>query len=351
MRSCNATFSTRKLIVTEFDSLGCSESMMHKVYGDSVKSIGKLVSAIRSRRMLQAQGLEEEVEEEEGEEEGEGKPPHEQRIPRAYSWKEVIRQWDEGDPDNGLHVPLSQWSEAMRQIHNRTFTDRKLIAKEFELHGRSEDRMQQIYGASLGGGTVTLLNAIRKRHRLLQLEENSTIRPQIVEDSEEESRAEEEEEEEEVPYVSLPKVPRIRSWKQAVEQWEEGNPEQGLMPIRDWPVEWQKSSRTKLLYLVRKRIAEEFVSCGRDESQMRKLHGAALDNSTQLVLSIRRRLGLSRPRRAKVGTLMSAMSEKEEEEDELEEAEEEEEEEEALTKKRKVINIETSQTSSKKSRS
>ncbi|KAF9301726.1 hypothetical protein BGZ74_006342 [Mortierella antarctica] len=82
----------------------------------------------------------------------------------------------------------------------------------------------------------------------------------------------------------------ITHWRQAIEQWEKGDPEQGFMPIRDWPKQWRKGAGTMKLYLRLKAIADEFEFCGRDEYRMRELHGDITDRPGELVDSIRHRI-------------------------------------------------------------
>ncbi|KAF9328215.1 hypothetical protein BG006_008554 [Podila minutissima] len=332
MKYGQSTFSDRKLIASEFESFRCSDTKMRQVNGGSLDRVGKLVQAIRKRHKQQGQEEEEEDEEvedeeedEEGVEEGveeEGDNLPELPIPRVTHWKDVIRQWEEGDPDYGL-VPLREWTMEMRQM-NKLYPTRKLIAKEFERCGHNEATMRQMYGDNLDG-LNTLITAIRKQNRMRRIQAKNAARPQTVNDSNTESEDDEEEKGEAGGAAGpMPRVPRLQTWKQAIEQWETGDPEQGLTPMRDWPYKWRNTARTRMLYLTRKRIAEEFAFCGRDEIRMRELHGNAMDSSNGLVKSIRKRLGLSRPRRNK-GPLENTTGNEEDELDELEEEEEEEE--------------------------
>ncbi len=50
-----------------------------------------------------------------------------------------------------------------------------------------------------------------------------------------------------VPGVSIPDVGKDdQSWRPAVRQWEEGDPVQGLLPLKDWPKAWYSGlQRTK----------------------------------------------------------------------------------------------------------
>ncbi|KAF9368747.1 hypothetical protein CPC16_005079, partial [Podila verticillata] len=76
---------------------------------------------------------------------------------------EAILQWDQGDPDNGLNVPLSDWTAAKRRNH-ATYYDCKVVAKEFEFFGWSEAKMRKLYGSSMDK-LNTLTKAIRSRHK------------------------------------------------------------------------------------------------------------------------------------------------------------------------------------------
>ncbi|KAF9370482.1 hypothetical protein CPC16_003686, partial [Podila verticillata] len=244
-----------------------------------------------------------------------------------------------------------------------TFSDRKLVVKEFEAFGCSEDMMRAVYGESMDGGVSNLTKAIQRRHKLQQKDEEEEAeaekqteqegqneealnlvtavcdRHNLMEkeaskvimphkDSEQESEQVEKEKEaeeegkEEGSSVHWPDVPlRLKNWKQAVEQWEIGDPIRGLKPISTWPEEWKTSSRTQKVYVSRKTIAEEFEFFGRDEARMRQVHGINMERSADLVRSIRRHMWLRKQKKAVIVV---------DEEDELEE------EEESLIKRRKV---------------
>ncbi|KFH73966.1 hypothetical protein MVEG_01179 [Podila verticillata NRRL 6337] len=287
-------------------------------------------------------------------------PQRQVTIPPIAHWKDALKQWEEGDPANGLDIPLSKWPSSMRYS---TFSDRKLVVKEFEAFGCSEDMMRAVYGESMDGGVSNLTKAIRRRHKLQQKDEEEEVeaekqteqegqneealslvtavcdRRNLMEkeaskvimphkDSEQESeqvdkeKEAEEEGKEEGSSVQWPDVPlRLKNWKQAVEQWEIGDPIRGLKPISTWPEEWKTSSRTQKVYVSRKTIAEEFEFFGRDEARMRQVHGINMERSADLVQSIRRHMWLRKQKKAVIVV---------DEEDELEE------EEESLIKRRKV---------------
>ncbi|KAF9383544.1 hypothetical protein CPB97_006380, partial [Podila verticillata] len=353
MRVNLITYSNRKTIFEEFEAFGRSEAKMRKVYGKNMEGpVDRLLRAIRTRRKLLKKGVEFELSNEdkvsEGEEDEdaerddaeedqhqEGRIDHGNNvpalpIPKVFHWRDVIRQWDEGDPDNGLTVPLSKWSMAMRR-RNLLYPHRRAIVREYELCGRDEAKMRQVYGANMDRVNSLLLAIRKKRHRQMGRTKTVPIEPQTFDDSEGNS----EEVQEEASNDPLPTVPRVTGWRHAVEQWEKGDPEKGLTPIRDWPESWREyTARTRLLYICRRRIAEEFAFCGRDESKMRKLHGKAMKSLGTLLASIRRRRKQSREQETVEASSDATSSEEEadeleeEEEEEVDELEEEEEEEE-----------------------
>ncbi|KFH73988.1 hypothetical protein MVEG_01201 [Podila verticillata NRRL 6337] len=213
-------------------------------------------------------------------------------IPAISHWKEAIQQWEQGDRDRGLDVPLSEWTLATK-CENATYYNRKLIFQEYESFGRSGARMRKVYGKSMDR-LKDLVIAIRSRRRLE--EKGVEDRGQEAEQQEEE---EEEEEEEEGPKEHWPNVPKVKNWRQAVQQWEMGDPECDLEPISRWPPEWQRSRHTHSSYLRRKIIAEEYEYCGRDEHRMRRLHGRAVRRLDDLVASINRRKRLRQLEKAR----------------------------------------------------
>ncbi|KAF9390091.1 hypothetical protein CPB97_009988 [Podila verticillata] len=260
-----------------------------------------------------------------------------QTIPVISHWKEAVLQWEQGDRDKGLDVPLSEWTHAMSH-RNCTYNDRKLIFEEFESFGRSGARMRKVYGNSMNG-LKKLLIAIRSRRKL---------KKKGVEDRGQEAEQQEEEEEEEGLKEHWPKVPRIKTWRQAVQQWEIGDPTHGLGPISKWPLVRRRSRRSHSSYSRRRTIAGEYEYCGRDEHRMRQLHSAAMDRLSNLVESINRQKRLRRQKKA--GIVVDEESVEGEVEDESAdewEDDELEEEEEPLVKKRKVVTFD-SQTSFKK---
>lgn len=299
-------------------------------------------------------------------------PPAE-RIPPILSWREAIHQWEEGDPENGLTVPLRDWSAAWRRRSGAHYI-RKLIFKEYEHFDRDADKMHAVYGANMTGVVSRFVKAICKRHRR---QTNGTarkprkrIRGRADSDSDDNVYLEEEEEDEQVEPLSvvpklndddfgpppvvkfegdlsrLPVVPKINHWRQAIQQWEQGDPERGLVvPIRDWPLEWRKTDRVNKTYHNRKRIVDEYEACGRDEIEMRKIHGKKMDGAYSLLVSINNRRRKEQRQRKEEEALEDAGRDDDDDEDDedvwedaLEEAEVEvkdEEEEPTLIRKRK----------------
>ncbi|KFH71299.1 hypothetical protein MVEG_01599 [Podila verticillata NRRL 6337] len=292
-------------------------------------------------------------------------PPAE-RIPPILSWREAIQQWEEGDAENGLTVPLRDWSAAWRRRSGAHYI-RKLIFKEYESFDRDADKMHAVYGANMTGVVSKFVKAICKRHRRQTnvTARRKRTRDRADSDSDDDVFAEEEEEDEKVkpssvvpkindgefrPPVTLkfegdtlrlPVVPKINHWTQAIQQWENGDPERGLMvPVRDWPLEWRKVDRVNKTYHNRKRIVDEYEACGRDEEEMRRIHGKKMDGAYSLLVSINNR------RRKELKIKRAEASERDEDDDDddevwedaLEEAEvevKEEEEEPTLIRKRK----------------
>ncbi|KAF9290041.1 hypothetical protein BGZ74_000579 [Mortierella antarctica] len=298
-------------------------------------------------------------------------PPAE-RIPTILSWREAIKQWEEGDPENGLTVPLRDWSVAWRRRSGAHYI-RKLIVKEYEHFDRDADKMHAVYGANMTGVVSRFVRAINKRHRRqtdgAARNRKKRTRGGAGSDSDDNVYLKEEEEDEEVEPLSvvpklndvdfgpppvvkfvgdlsyLPVVPKINHWRQAIQQWEHGDPEKGLMvPIRDWPLEWRKADRVNKTYHNRKRIVDEFEACGRDEAEMRKIHGKKMDGAYSLLVSINSRRRKELRQRKEEEALEDAGRDDDDDDDDdvwedaLEQAEvevKEEEEEPTLIRKRK----------------
>ncbi|KAG0335891.1 hypothetical protein BG000_007145, partial [Podila horticola] len=315
MAQQNLTYYNRKMIVREFEFFGRDEDRMREAHGDSMNLVSRLLESIRQRLKSQWQ-TPQDGRNEEGdrgldgqsetivniEEVGDGDQPQAQSqqqqpqqvpIPKVFHWRDVIRQWDEGDPENGLLVPLRDWDSVMR-TGNAMYYHRKTIVKEFEFFGRDADKMKEVYGDIMDRGVRKLLVAIHNRHKQQKAEEErKQSEARLAERGDGAEINQGEEAAAEQGPDNFPVVPRIYFWKQAIEQWEKGEPDRGLtVPMRDWPVEWRNSHKTSTvykLYLTRKFIAEEFEFCGRDENRMRQLHGKNMEQIKTLQLSIRKR--------------------------------------------------------------
>ncbi|KFH71298.1 hypothetical protein MVEG_01598 [Podila verticillata NRRL 6337] len=203
-------------------------------------------------------------------------------IPPVAHWQEAIQQWEVGDPENGLTVPLCDWDVDMRRGQRRYY-DCKLVAQEFENHGRNEDKMRQVYGDSLNGEMGKLLIAIRLRRDLGNMQpldecgEKDLFSPSISDDESDQE------------YQGQPQstIPKISNWREAVQQWEEGDPDNGLMePLCKWTTVAPKCRAT---HATRKLIANEFDFFKRDEHKMREVHGKNMDRVRSLIESIRKR--------------------------------------------------------------
>lgn len=419
------TYKDRQMIAQEFENFGRSEARMRKVYGSDMDGVAKLRDAIRAKhkKLYQPGGemMEEGSEEEAGEEDEENDGDHNEQggaqqeeamehgddkpevlnIPKVFHWKQVIRQWEDGDVRRGLTIPLRAWTKAMIQ-GDSTYYERQTVYREFEKFGFNEDKMREVYGDVIDGQMKHFMRAIRARNKAQRQEakEGKQIaRQQPVErddnvvvdtpmlgvvaviESEDDVERDTGDDQHDSdsrrtnprsssprhsnPYnahslrdpdnpndVSSQTVPRIRYWLEAVRQWEQGDPEHGLtVPIRDWPAEWRKEDKMRQVYGRRRAIAEEYELMGRDETRMRQVHGECLDRPNDLVLSIGRR------RREKAQELAGAQSEErnddEEDMDELEAeegVEEDEGEDESLIRKRKSKAADGVETLSKKNK-
>lgn len=359
------TYFNRRTIAKEFERHGHSESRMQEVYGDVLNGgIHHLYKAIRIKRNSSMPGTGQDIEKErkvqrptrhddvqsnrqrwntqnKGQQQEEMSPEQHHstddsqalKIPATSSWKEIVRQWDEGDPEKGLNVPLCNWTTAMIRSCYSAFYRRALIANEFDFQGRSADKMEETYGDSLSTPT-RLVQAITERRRQRKaLEVVNQINAQAVgivpsEQGQEVNEKDGEGYEDVGPY--MPAVPKITHWREAVEQWEEGDPIRGLTrPFRLWPKSWRVRSRVHQMYNIRKTIAEEFEFCGRDGERMRQLHGTNVDSVQALLESIHRRRNLS--------SLQVQATASEDVRQDYEEGEDEE----PLIRKRRVTVVET----------
>ncbi|KAG0077805.1 hypothetical protein BGZ93_009948 [Podila epicladia] len=85
-----------------------------------------------------------------------------------------------------------------------------------------------------------------------------------------------------------PDFPKIVHWKEAIRQWDEGDPKRGLaVPLCKWPRVWRKNN---LSFYNRSLIVQEFEHFGRDESKMRSEYGDLLSGRVMdLIVAIRDR--------------------------------------------------------------
>ncbi|KAG0027149.1 hypothetical protein BGZ82_009135 [Podila clonocystis] len=201
-------------------------------------------------------------------------------IPGISIWKEAIRQWDDGDPEQGLTKPLSQWTTPMIKRNPSTYNERRKIAQEFEFFGRDENRMREAHGNSMDGVT-RLLESIRRRCSLQRRREEEDdseeercqdekdgseyeeAQPEErkeeqeddddddddddeehddddEEDDDDDEEAEEKEGEDEEAVEQdktnrkAQPIPIISNWKEAIQQWEEGDPDNGLTMKKEY---------------------------------------------------------------------------------------------------------------------
>lgn len=86
-----------------------------------------------------------------------------QKIPRITIWKKAVKQWDEGDRENGLTVSRHKWTQPMIKGCLATCYSGRAIAKEFLFLGRDEDRVQKVYGHRKSR-VHKLVGTVRWRH-------------------------------------------------------------------------------------------------------------------------------------------------------------------------------------------
>ncbi len=62
-----------------------------------------------------------------------------------------------------------------------------------------------------------------------------------------------------VPGVYVSNISRTRdSWREAVKQWEEGDPSRSILPLKDWPLEWYTGAMWK--YTISKQKARQIIT-------------------------------------------------------------------------------------------
>ncbi|KAF9167284.1 hypothetical protein DFQ26_005100 [Actinomortierella ambigua] len=84
-------------------------------------------------------------------------------IPIARTWQECVKQWDEGDKDNGLEIPLKDWPTHMRVSVGPLYSQRKLIVEEVKRCG-TEQELRKVYGEKLNS-VQTLITSIREKRK------------------------------------------------------------------------------------------------------------------------------------------------------------------------------------------
>ncbi|KAF9381485.1 hypothetical protein CPB97_007729 [Podila verticillata] len=168
-------------IASKFESCGRDEDRMWIKYGDKlVGLVCELLKAIRKKRSREIKRTEKQKQKQEVtvsathvvEESEEEQEPLEHdtetnapvpRIPDIVHWKDEIHQWDLGDPEYGLTLPLGRWTPAMAQ-GNKTYHNRRTIARVFDFYGRDEDEMRREYDNGMNGSARKLMKAMNWRH-------------------------------------------------------------------------------------------------------------------------------------------------------------------------------------------
>ncbi|KAJ7242308.1 hypothetical protein C8J57DRAFT_1244177 [Mycena rebaudengoi] len=109
-----------------------------------------------------------------------------------------------------------------------------------------------------------------------------------------------------IPGVSIPDIKKgDGAWREAVKQWEEGDPVNNLRPLRDWPKEWYSGGMRTVTGTKRtqhKLIAAEFARLGRSEAEFIKIYPIASKRIGALIKAIQQtnnELGISHARRGK----------------------------------------------------
>ncbi|KAG0010201.1 hypothetical protein BGZ82_003556, partial [Podila clonocystis] len=232
-------------------------------------------------------------------------------IPKIHHWQEAIQQWDDGDPEHGLAIPLKEWSSLMR-ASNRNFHKRHVIVEEFEFFGRDKEKLQEYHGENTDG-VDRLIQAIwrrrekeyhqfdkldlRKSYGRVEANTNSNTKAHtdaIAKEGGSNDYSQEGESDEktdgdngcsdEVEQC----IPRINHWKGAVPQWDKEDAKNGLtVPLSKWTFSMRKLHQDT--FYPRRTIADEFEHFGHNEGKMRAIYGDDMRGpSKQLVMAIRR---------------------------------------------------------------
>lgn len=119
-------------------------------------------------------------------------PPAAPRIPTISKWQDAVEQWENGDPDKGLLVPLHRWTKTMRRTDSAKYSQRKSIAMEFIYLGRNEVNVKDVHGKA--ADTVRqLLKSIHRKN--LEREEAGTSSSGLQDHGRDEDEDEDEDEE------------------------------------------------------------------------------------------------------------------------------------------------------------
>ncbi|KAJ6480027.1 hypothetical protein C8R47DRAFT_1186705 [Mycena vitilis] len=109
-----------------------------------------------------------------------------------------------------------------------------------------------------------------------------------------------------IPGVAIPDLKKGESaWLDAIRQWEHGDPDNGLKPLRDWAREWYTGGMRRITgskYSQRKLIFDEYERLNRDEVKFRETYPVAHKRISKLLAAIRANnemRGVSMSRRSK----------------------------------------------------
>ncbi|KAF8985364.1 hypothetical protein BGZ46_004704 [Entomortierella lignicola] len=122
------------------------------------------------------------------------------RIPDISTWKDAVSQWENGDLDKGLSIPLKHWTVPMRRTDPSRYSQRKLIATEFIYLGRNDRNMSDVHGESVE--LVSNLIASNRAHKRARKKSPSSSSAADEEEQKEDEEEKEGEEEEEVLKVA-----------------------------------------------------------------------------------------------------------------------------------------------------
>ncbi|KAF9949365.1 hypothetical protein BGZ72_008847 [Mortierella alpina] len=115
------------------------------------------------------------------------------RMPTIRTWQEAVKQWESGDPDKGLNIPLHAWTIAMRQTDAARFSQRKLIAAEFNYLGRNARNMVDVHGTN-AKRIRTLIKSIRIKNDQRRDEARERARARLAQGREHHPLTQQEEE-------------------------------------------------------------------------------------------------------------------------------------------------------------